>query len=310
MAATITIANSIAWAQTYGSYRSLTVGTANEPALTAANVVLQTILSAPFCWNWNRSSVSFLTTIGVQDYATASATFGTIEKASYVPAASITATSLTSNVATYTAANAFVAGNKVTVTGCTNSAVFNVIYQTIATASATQFTVAITNGNIGSAAEAAGIAVSGDKVELSSISNVLGADAALGQPNTLAPQIDDNAGNITFRIMPIPDATYQITVIFQKKIAALIAATATTWTPIPDHFSHIYQLGFLSLMMAYWNDPRYQIFNAKFVSALLGVAEGISEDQKNIFLAAWLQSMTQQQVTGFKAQQGTAAKGQ
>jgi hypothetical protein len=66
----------------------------------------------------------------------------------------ITNTALTSNVATYTAANNFVAGRLVTVTGTTNgSGVFNVTNAVIATANSTSFTVAIVHANVGSAAD-------------------------------------------------------------------------------------------------------------------------------------------------------------
>lgn len=67
--------------------------------------------------------------------------------------ATITATSLTDNVAAYTAVNTFLAGNYVTVVGATNDAVFNITNQPIVSASSTDFTVAITNANIAGAAD-------------------------------------------------------------------------------------------------------------------------------------------------------------
>jgi len=87
MASTIQIKNSISWAQAFCGYRGLALGTSNEPAITSANVVLQTIIGPPFTWNWNRdTSINFITTQGVQDYAISAPTFGFIEKAHYVPA--------------------------------------------------------------------------------------------------------------------------------------------------------------------------------------------------------------------------------
>jgi hypothetical protein len=65
----------------------------------------------------------------------------------------------------------------------------------------------------------------------------------------------------------------------------------------------------LALMAAYLQDPKWQTYNQKFVSALLGIAEGITEDQKNIFQKAWFNSMTEAQTTGMQAQQGTQARG-
>lgn len=310
MATTITLQGSMNYIQSFGGFRPLNVGVNNEPAVTAMNIILQTIIGAPFCWNWNRNSTTFMTSIGVQDYPTATATFGFIEKASYVLAANVTNTSLTTNVATYTAANTFVAGNVVTVTGCTNAgATFNVTNATIVSASTTQFTVAIIHANVGGQAET-GTATSGSVFEVSNILNVLGSGNESGTPSFIAPQSDDNSGNITFRILPLPDQTYQANVIFQKRIAALATGPSSTWAPIPDHYSYIYQSGFAALMFSYFNDPRWQIYNQKFVASLLGAAEGLSEDQKNVFSRTWYNSITEQQFTGLRTQQGVAGLGQ
>lgn len=74
--------------------------------------------------------------------------------------AQITNTVLAGNLATYTAANQFNAGDFVTVGGCTNGAgVFNVVNSMVTAASISQFTVAIITGNVSSAAEVKGIAV-------------------------------------------------------------------------------------------------------------------------------------------------------
>lgn len=317
MATTLTLQSAINFSQSFGGFRGLNIGVANEPAVSAANIILQTIIGAPFCWNWNRSSVSFLTTVGQQDYVTAAASFGFIEKASYVLAASITNTALNTNVATYTSANSFTAGQNVTVTGCTNGGtVFNVTNKPIITATAINFTVAINSGNIGGASEAAGIAtlatggVSGSLTEISNIVNVLGTGSESGTPSFIAPQSDDNTGNITFRLLPLPDQIYQVNVIFQKRIPSLINSLASTWAPIPDHYSYIYQNGFLSLMLAFWNDPRWAHFSGKFVAGLLGAAEGLSEDQKNVFSRTWYNSITEQQFTNLRTQQGVQGLGQ
>lgn len=303
---TLTVAQTMAWAQAYGLGRVLNAFLNNEPAITSANLILSTILAPPFIWNWNRSSVTFITSINIQDYVRAITTFGNIEKASYIPAANITNVAGSGTIATMTAANSFVVGNVVTITGLTNT-VFNVTNAIILTASATQFTFASTH-SVSSTADT-GIAISGSQSEITNIVNVLGAGAELGTPNSIAPQVDDNSGNITFRILPVPDGVYQITIIYQKSIPALITTTASTWAPIPDKYAYVYEWGFLALMSAYLQDPKWQSYNQKFVSALLGIAEGISEDQRNIFQKAWLNSITEQQVVGMQAQQGTQGRG-
>ena len=70
------------------------------------------------------------------------------------PTATITATSLTSNVATFTANNNFVAGQSVTIAGA--AAAYNGA-RTIASRTATSFTVAITNADIAAATGLTGV---------------------------------------------------------------------------------------------------------------------------------------------------------
>lgn len=78
------------------------------------------------------------------------------------PGALITATSLTSNVATYTAANNFVVAQRVTVTGTANGGgVLNVTGALITLASPTSFSVALTHADITPAADTGAASVYG-----------------------------------------------------------------------------------------------------------------------------------------------------
>ena len=308
MASTNTVANTLGWVQAYCMGRSLTPFLNNEPGITCANLILSTIISPPFRWNWNRNSVKFLTSANVQDYVAAVSTFGWIENASFIPAATITNVAGSGTVATMTANNAFNVGDLVTITGLTNTA-FNVTNATILTATSTQFTFASAT-SLASTADS-GTAVAGKASQITNVVNLLGAEqgTAGGTPNSISPQVDDNAGNITFRILPVPDGVYQVTVVFQKKIPALISATSSTWAPVPDQYAYIYEWGYLALLAAYSQDPRWTSFNQKFVTAILGACEGLDEEERNVFQTAWLNSITEQQVTSMRAQQGTQSRG-
>jgi hypothetical protein len=58
-----------------------------------------------------------------------------------------------------------------------------------------------------------------------------------------------------------------------------------------------------------WNfadDPRAQMANQKFLAGLLARAEGISEEDRNIFLNGWYNLTGLDQM---KQQQGTQARG-
>lgn len=308
MASTITLQGSINWAQCFGKFKPLTIGASNEPALTCANILLTTILGGPFKWPWNRNTVSFLAAQGVQDNSVAVTDFGFIETASFISAASITNTALTSNVATYTAPNTFKVGDTATVIGTTNGAgVFNVTLQPIIAATPASFSIALVNANIASAADT-GTATAGNVIEVTEIRNRLGTGKEQGPPATIAAQMDDNAGHITFRTLPAPDGVYQINVIYQKK-PALLTAPTSTWAPIPDQYSQIYQWGFLALMAAFWEDPRYPMFNQKFVAGLLSAAEGLSEEEVNTFLLGWQDAANMASVAAMKHQQGIQGRG-
>jgi hypothetical protein len=81
MASTLTVQNTLNWAQMYLKNRPLAIGVTNEPAMTIANTVLQTIVGPPFCWPWNRNSLT-LTAVSQDTIQSNVADFGFIEKAS------------------------------------------------------------------------------------------------------------------------------------------------------------------------------------------------------------------------------------
>lgn len=223
MPSTITLAGSIAWAQAFIRYMQLNIGSGNEPAITSANVVLQTILGPPFIWPWNRNTNSSTSTAaGTQDYPIALADFGFFEKA----------------------------------------------------------TVTDTSGNVTELEW---------KQILSSENNTV---ANRARPTYIATQVDDNAGNITFRLMPVPDAVYVLTIIYQKA-AVLFTATSGFWAPIPDRFEYIYNRGFLAFAMEANQDARFQVEHQRFVATLISASEGLSEMQKNLFLGNALTTASQ-----------------
>jgi len=235
VASTIQLQGTANWSQSFVDFESLNIGAGNEPAITNANTILQTILGPPFKWNWNRSTVSITTVVGQQDYITPAATFGFLE------GASLTLGSTT-------------------------------------------------------------IAIKEIKQELT-----IGTEQ--GRPQSIAPQIDDNTGNITFRFLPVPDQVYTVVPHFQKKIAGLLTVLTQTWAPIPDQFSYLYNYGFLALTMAYADDARFPLFNQKFIAHLLGAQQGLSETEKTMFLDSWNLITRQEALNSIKAQQGRAALG-
>lgn len=181
-----------------------------EPALTAANIVLGTMVGPPMKWPFNRDEINFpVTAGGGTDYLVSVPEYGFIET------------------------------------------------QWVVDADGKYFPM---NG-------AVSLPVNGDQ----------------GRPEKLAPQFDNNAGGITFRLDKKPDKNYTVYCDFQKK-APLLTSAASEWSPVPDQFNYIFNYGFLCLMSLLVNDSRFTTFEGLFVARLLGAQDGLTDQERNIFL--------------------------
>ena len=129
------------------------------------------------------------------------------------------------------------------------------------------------------------------------------------RPTKVAPQYDDNQGNITFRFNSIPDQNYTAFFDYQQK-AQLITSWANPWGVIPDECGYIYNTGFLSLGALLVNDARFGIWEREFVGSLLGAQDGLDEQAKQIFLGQWLNDMRTVTRSQGAVQGGVAGRGQ
>lgn len=128
------------------------------------------------------------------------------------------------------------------------------------------------------------------------------------RPEFIAGQLDDGNGNITFRLMPVPDKVYPASVTLQQK-PALLTSLNQTWAPIPDEFSFIYQTGLLSWMYSFADDPRAPAARQQFISHLLGASEGLTATQVNIFLSNFQNLSLAQSEKTIQMSQGNQARG-
>ena len=135
----------------------------------------------------------------------------------------------------------------------------------------------------------------------------LSLDSALSCPKQICAVTDDNAGNITFRLMPVPGAAYPVKVQYQKA-QALFSALTSTWAPIPDFMFYIYSLGFLAFALLYKGDSRFPETMQQFVSTLIANAEGLTESEINIFLQTWTGITNSVALTAIKQQAGNQAR--
>jgi hypothetical protein len=83
----------------------------------------------------------------------------------------------------------------------------------------------------------------------------------------------------------------------------------STWTPIPDEYSRLYNWGFLALMYQYVDDARFQFANQKFIANLLSTSEGLTDTEKNIVLNNWMAVTGQPVVLNNTIQDGFKGRG-
>jgi hypothetical protein len=150
---------------------------------------------------------------------------------------------------------------------------------------------------------------SGQNIEIPKVETELTMDAGSGRPHTIAPYLDNNAGDITFRFMPgNPDVTSQVTVIYQKK-PTLLTAISQTWAPLPDEYGYVYNWGFLALMYLFADSQKFITANQKFISGLLALSGGLTEQQIAVFLGQW-DFVVQNLTKNTKTQQSIQARQQ
>jgi hypothetical protein len=80
------------------------------------------------------------------------------------------------------------------------------------------------------------------------------------------------------------------------------------WAPIPDAFSDIYTNFFIGWSMDYAQDPRASQYIARGGAALLAKAEGLSEMDKAIFMASFLNLDAAQIINQLTAQQAVQVR--
>ena len=300
MISSVKISDTMNWAKRLSFNRFSGIGNSLEPALTSANMVMQTILGPPFDWFWNNLELSF-TCNPVLATTTA------------------TNVAVTSGIVTITVPNSYVANSQIVASAFVTASFLNGQIFTVLTASATQFTAAINHANYVSAADTGTLTnvstqdytvsvPSFSHIEHASIydigqtpskwyeleiKNTLALDTIVARPQYLNPHTEDTSGNVTFRLMPAPDIAYPVSIHIQQS-APEISSLNQTWAPIPDYMQYIY------------DDPRFTFANQKFTAGLLGRAQGLSEEERNVFTNNWnMLTGTQQQ----QGQQGIAARG-
>ncbi len=304
-----TLLNTMEWAKRLNFGRRSAIGNFLEPALTGANLIMQTVLGPPFEWYWNRVVTGLICTPGQQDYKIVN------WQASTAYAKGILCVDSNGNCQQVTTAGTSGSGLpswNVTTGGTTtdNGVTWTNLGPILGATSVAQPISVSSTYTMGFVEHASVLDITSTPNKWVQITNMmdLARDSAQGRPRFVSAQADDGNGNITFRVMPVPDKAYPVTITLQQK-PLIFTSVNQTWTPIPDEYQRIYTWGFLSLMWAFADDPRFTQANQKFVAQLLATAEGLDETKKNIFLQGW-QAITGQPVeNAARMQQGGQARG-
>ena len=305
--ATRTIADTINWAKRLMFNRNPVIGNSLEPALTSANLVQQVILAPPFTWWWNNQEIVFT--------------------CSPTPNSATNSTStVTAGVLTVTATNTFAIGNIVmlgTAAAPYTGALANLSGQVMVVTAATgsSFSGNVTFANAGpdtSAAVISNVTTQDYTIAVPAFSHIehasvldlipvqqsnpttytpgkwwqltvnnnLALETVKARPTFVSPHVEDGNGNMTFRVSAAPDKPYPVSIHVQLT-APGITSINQTWGPLPDFMQYIYDWGFLALMWQFSDDPRAAYANNQFKSGLLSRAQGLTAEQKNIFLNNW-----------------------
>ncbi len=246
IATTIFINDSVNWVKAFVVQRPTTgvAGIAGEPAITTANLIMQSILGAPFKWEWNRTQAAsaFTTIPNTSDYKVSLPTFGYLEKAVLVDPTPAPGQPSNWELQLY---------------------------------------------------------------------KVIAKDGTPNRSEFIATQLDDNAGNITFRLFPPPNKVYNVDLTFQNAPLTIPQGanlSTTLWAPIPDKMSYLYQRGFLAQLQGMYNSQLYVTGMTLFFRQLVAASEGLTEAEKAIFLEESLRLVQTQAASLQTIQQGKAAR--
>ena len=237
MSATRNIMASALFSQPFIGYQPVNVSNM-EPALTAANIVKQTMLGPPFKWPWNRSPFHVALDPSLSEWGQDHLV----------------------NLPDY------------------------------------HFT------------EKIWLTDPDDKVtEITNVTTALSTESVIKRPSSAALFLQDDDGTVTLRLNTIPDVAYTIDGLYQRA-PVWMTSLASTWAPIPDHLSFIYDWGFLGFVSLLVKDARAPIFLGKFASHLLSSQDGLTAQQRNIFLGNFLDLMNQQGREQLATQQGAQGR--
>lgn len=310
MANTNTLQSTLNWALPYIEYSPMTAGTSNEPAISIASMIRNSMLfNPPIGWAFNRvEDATKSTQQGVQDYVYTNQDFGYLEKASLIDSNNqVIEIKDVYNTAALSLggdqqqphAVAVIQNNPGTSFKIRFMGIPDQVYTIVLTYQklAIQFRAfTVTSAALASGGQTAYAGV------FDPLSFLAGSIASISGFT--------NAGNNGMFIVVSATAT-SLVVINSGGVIEMASAQAINenWAPIPDSYCDIYNNLFLGESLAVVDDARAQIYRQRGVAAFLAKAEGLSDTQKNIFAQQWLAQGREQNSVTLKLQQGVQGRG-
>lgn len=136
---------------------------------------------------------------------------------------------------------------------------------------------------------------------------ILASDTNQNEPAKISAVIDDGAGNITFRLLPVPDNAYIGSLTIQKS-PTLLTSLSQTWSPVPDKYAHIYEQAMVAHMQGMYNTQAYFSGMELFFRMLVAAAEGMTESEKALFLEDSLRDLQARSAAALSPQYGKQAR--
>ena len=129
-----------------------------------------------------------------------------------------------------------------------------------------------------------------------------------GRPMGLSVQNDLGNDQYTIRLSPVPDAIYNVNIVYQQSPVKFVATT-DLWFPIPDSFSDVYNNLCLGYYMDSCQDPRAPQYISRGIAGLLARSQGLSQMDKAVFAASYMNYTAAELLNQLKVQQGQQAQG-
>ena len=299
-----TIQGTLNWASAFILNRpSIGVsGTYQEPALTIANLIMSTVLSPPFAWQWNRAITTFMTVAGTSDYSVAIPDFGWLEKATR------TNNSLNPPIVELQISHLLAAAGrqnppfKIAILSDDNAG--NITFRLLSVPD-TVYTITLTYQ------KAPILATSLYGASLGSITSIAAASGTTAVYTASGGFTGGTANGLANNYLFITGATSAVnnglylctasaatTITLQNPMAVLqsgaggFAAAATTWAPLPDKYNFLYERGMKAHLNGMYDASTYLAELQLFFRQLVGCSEGLSDTDKAIFLNDRLEQVT------------------